>query len=360
MRARRTLTFVVALALVAASGAVALGQRPGGGPPPFGGPRIPWIDVHTHLIGERGDYRGAVAAAVAAMDEAGIRTLVVMPPPQVSSQATWDFDDVLPALGAHRSRFAFLGGGGTVNPMLHETRAEAVDARVRRRFEARAEEILRQGARGFGEIAALHISVMPGHPFESVEADHPLLLLLADIAARHDVVIDLHLDLVAEPMKAPEWLTSPPNPTSLPANIGGLERLLEHNRAARIVWAHAGSDVFGHWTVDVSRRLLAKHPNLLMSLRMMPARAPQNHLLTPGGAPRPEWLALLQEFPTRFVIGGDQFLASPAHRGSGPGLTFAQRAASIRQRTRAFLAALPSGLARQIAVENAVRLYKLE
>ncbi|MBI2561131.1 MAG: hypothetical protein HYW08_01715 [candidate division NC10 bacterium] len=59
------------------------------------------------------------------------------------------------------------------------------------------------------------------------------------------------------------------------------------------------------------------------------------------------------------MLGGDQFLAGPSVRGSGPGLTFAQRAPMIRQRTRVFLEALPPDLARRIASENAVRLYKL-
>src|SRR3970040_1751985 len=59
-------------------------------------PRIEWIDVHVHLIGGRGawrDYEGAVSAALAVMDEAGIRKMVVMPPPQASTQqAPSDYD----------------------------------------------------------------------------------------------------------------------------------------------------------------------------------------------------------------------------------------------------------------------------
>jgi hypothetical protein len=193
-----------------------------------------------------------------------------------------------------------------------------------------------------------------------VDADHPLLRLLADVAARHAAVIDLHFDVVAEDMKAPEWLASPPNPSSFRANVAGFERLLEHNRGARIVWAHLGSDQLGWWTVDLSRRLLAKHPNLFMSLRLAPGRVPQNHPLLPDGALRPEWLGLFREFSDRFVIGADTFIVSPSVRGGGPGVIFAQRAPMIRQRTRAFLAALPGDLARKIGAENAIRLYRLE
>ena len=48
--------------------------------------RLQWIDVHVHLVGGRGerlrDYDGAVKEALRAMDEAGIRMCIVMPPPQ--------------------------------------------------------------------------------------------------------------------------------------------------------------------------------------------------------------------------------------------------------------------------------------
>jgi hypothetical protein len=115
-----------------------------------------------------------------------------------------------------------------------------------------------------------------------------------------------------------------------------------------------------HWTVALSRRLLGKHPNLYMSLRLTPGRAPQNHPLTPFREIKPEWLSLLQDFPDRFVIGGDQFIASPAIRGRGPGMAFAQMSPIVRERTRAFLNALPPDLARKIGYENAVRLYKLK
>jgi uncharacterized protein (TIGR03067 family) len=327
--------------------------------PELGGDVSRWIDVHTHLIGDRGDYRGAVAAALAAMDDAGIEKIVVMPPPHVSGGRTWDLEAFLPVL-APRARFAFLGGGGTLNPMIQDTKPEAVDEAVRRRFEARAEEIMKHGAAGFGEITAHHLSHMSGHPYESVDADHPLLRLLADVAARHGAVIDFHFDVVAEDMNAPAWLASPPNPPTLRANLPAFERLLAHNRRARIVWAHAGSDMLGWWTADLSRRLLSKHANLFMSLRLAPGRAPQNSAYTRDGVVRPEWLALFRDFPDRFVLGGDQFFVSPTMRGEGPGVTFSQRAPLMRQRSRAFLAALPPDLARRIGADNAIRLYKLQ
>jgi len=327
--------------------------------------RIEWIDVHTHLIAGRGsqqDYEGAVEAAFAAMEEAGIRKMILMPPPQPDGNPrNYDYDSFSELLKSRAARFTFLGGGGSLNPMLQGAgRAAQVSDKLRREFEDKANEILRDGAAGFGEISAHHLSLTPGHPYESVAADHPLLLLLADIAARNGVLIDFHFDVVAEDMKAPDWLSSPPNPKTFGANLAAFERLIEHNRKARIVWAHAGSDMLGYWTTELSRKLLEKHPNLYMSLRMGPGRAPQNHPLTRANEIRPDWMRLLQDFSDRFVIGGDQFFVSPSVQGRGPGIEFSQRAPMVRERTRLFLSALPTDLYRKVASENTMRLYRLK
>ncbi len=328
------------------------------------GARIEWIDVHVHPIGGRGrvtDFPSAVKAAVAVMEESSIAKMILMPPPQVYGAAPpFDFDDFLAAIKAHGPRLKFLGGGGSLNAMLQNAGQDpTVGDGLRQRFERKAAEILKAGALGFGEITAHHLSLVPGHSYDSVPADHPLLLLLADIAARNDVVIDFHFDPVVEEMKAPDWLATPPNPPVFRANLAAFERLLQHNRSAKIVWAHAGSDFLGQWTVLLSRKLLEKHPNLYMSIRMGLARAPWNHPLDPAGQVKPEWLQLLNDFPDRFVIGGDQFFASAA-AGYGPGTIFAQRAGLMRQRINMFLAALPEALARKIASENATRIYKIK
>ena len=327
--------------------------------------RLEWIDVHVHLVsgrdGGRQAYAEALEAALAVMEKVGIKKMVVMPPPQVPGMPLHDYDSFAETVKRQPARFAFLGGGGSLNPMLQAAGqgAELSDGQ-RREFEDKAKEIVQQGALGFGEMTAHHLSHLPGHPYESVAADHPLLLLLADIAAGNDELIDFHFDVVADDMKAPEWLSSPPNPQRFPANLAAFERLLEHNRKAKIVWAHAGSDMLGNWTIELSRRLLEKHPNLYMSLRVAPGRAPQNHPLSSDNEIRPGWLRLLQDFSDRFVIGGDQFFVSPSVQGRGPGVTFSERAPIIRERTRILLTALPADLSRKIAFENAVRLYRLK
>lgn len=324
--------------------------------------RIEWIDVHVHLVGGRmRDYAGAAQVALKAMDEAGVRTSFVMPPPQPPGHpGLYDYEDFISSLKRYPGRFAFLGGGGTLNTIIQKTAPDHISKHTRWRFEKKANEILRRGAVGFGELTAHHFSLMPGHPYESVPADHPLFLLLSDIAARHGVVIDLHFDVVVEDVAhLPQKLASQANPLRLEANIAGFERLLVHNRKAKIVWAHAGSDMLDHWTAELSREMLREHPNLFMSLRMG-GGVPSNRVLDERGKIKIEWLALFRDFQDRFVIGSDQFFVSPDIRGSGPGTVFGQRAERVREGSKTLLSKLPPDLYRKIGYENAVRLYKLK
>ena len=291
------------------------------------------------------------------MQAESIRTIVVMSPPRPLEGA--DFESFAEIAKKYAPRIVMLGGGGTLNPMLHEaTRSPEVSDEVRRRFEETAERIIASGAKGFGEITAHHVSLLPSHPYEWMPPDHALYLLLSDIAARHDVPIDLHFDPVPADVATPPSLSSPRNPPVLKANIAAFERLLAHNRRAKIVWAHAGSDPVGFFTPQLVRELLGRHPNLSLSIRPL-SPFPGSMLNPKAGGPNSEWIAVLRAFPDRFVLGSDSFVAASGFAGSEALHTFAQRAQMQRRGIRQLLTLLPGDVARRIAYENAERLYRL-
>ena len=372
MRDRRAFLLGGAAAALAAAIAPARAQPgprgPFGGPSP-GGPGAPPIppdanqgerilDAHAHLIGRSpGDFASGAKNAVETMDQLGIARTIILPPPQPpDSRNLYDYDRFAPALSDYPGRFAFLGGGGTLNPPIQQFAARpAAPEAIRRDFTAAANRILAAGAVGFGEITAEHLSYEPGHPYESAAPDSPLLLLLADIAAERGVPIDFHMDAAREDRPSPPVLAdrTPNNPKTIPANIARFERLLAHNRGARFVWAHAGRDQIGDWTTALSRELLGRHPNLYMSVTLRPQQfaVMANFPFGPGMTLKPDWIALLTEFPDRFVIGSDHFYAAPQLAGRRPGPTPA---------VRRFVNMLPAALAAGIARENAERLYKIK
>lgn len=318
-----------------------------------------WIDVHFHLISNKDDldsFDEAARAALQIMDAERIRTIVVMSPPR--PRENFDIESLAHIAKNYSPRIVMLGGGGTLNPMLQEAgKSLEVPEEVRRRFEETAQRIIASGAKGFGEITAHHVSLAPSHGYESVPADHPLLLRLADIAAQHDVPIDLHFDPVSADVEKPSNLSSPRNPVMLRENLGGFQRLLAHNRKAKIVWAHAGTDPVGYFTPKLVRELLGLHSNLALSIR--PTGPFPGAMVPPGRAINDEWVSVLRDFPDRFVIGSDNFVVATRYTGPDAPRIFAQRAEIQRRGIRRLLSHLPVDLARRIGYENAERIYRL-
>jgi hypothetical protein len=335
-----------------------------------GATHTPHIDVHMHLVGgQQRTFSEAVEECAARMQEFGITKGVVMGPPQ-PPPGGFDASDFIPELHRYGGRFAFLGGGGTLNPMLHAHRdPESVTPEVKEEFVSVANRLLDDGAVGFGEIAVLHLSLVNRHPFEEVTSAHPLLSALAEIAARRNAVIDLHMDPVptTDSMRTPSALKVPPNPPTLAGNIGGFERLLADHPGARIVWAHGGSDFTGNLTPALVGRLMDAHPNLFMSLRPVPPQASSanpfglrfyNLILTPSGI-EPGWLALLRKHSDRFVIGSDSFFISSAASAEGAAAMLSRGNQGRLVASATMLSRLPPDLATKIAMANPQRIYRI-
>jgi predicted TIM-barrel fold metal-dependent hydrolase len=324
-----------------------------------------YIDVHNHLFGMTGkgsplgrstDYPGAARAAVSLMDSLDIGTAIVMPPPFTEGQRdVFEADEFLSAIRDYPGRFAFMGGGGSLNVMIQKAaKTGKTDPDVKKRFEEQAEKIVALGAVGFGEMTAEHFSLHPMHPYETAPPDHPFFLLLADIAARHDIPIDLHMEAIPHDMPLPDIdrVKAGNNPATLKANIPGLERLLSHNPKARIIWAHAGWDNTGYRTPKLMDDLLSRHPNLYMTIKFGDDSVAENRPLAPGASLKLEWLELMKKYSDRFMMGTDQFFTPP--------FSDMRRKPGRGKPTKAFFSQLPPDLAHKIGVENPGRVFHLK
>lgn len=344
---------------------------PGGGPP--GGQtfqvapdRLPVIDTHVHITPRKSipgqgnnsqiDMPGAIRNAMETMNQNGVRLSIIMSGPQEKEFERSDqfLRALLFVAKKFPGRFAVLGGGSSLNPMINNApKTGPVSAELRRKFEEKAENILNQGAIGFGEMTALHFSLFHGHPYEETRPDHPLFLLLADIAGRHGVPIDLHMEAASSTFDVPGELQnrSSANPSLVDENISAFERLLTHNRKARIVWVHAGWDNTGHRTPALTLRLLRKHPNLYLNIKKSGRINTFNSLLKGDGNIHPEWRKAILEFPHRFMFATDSFYTPPGSDGNMPAPEFPGVLKIFRH--------LPNRVARMIAFENAKRVYRL-
>lgn len=320
-----------------------------------------YIDTHNHINGKFGpplrpklDYDGAVQTALSKMDRLGIKKMFVMPPPFTpSNKRIYEIDEFIDAVKKYPDRFAYLGGGGTLNVMIQQAvQAGQTSSKLKDKFKKKALELLSKGAIGFGELSAEHLALGKKHHHQSAPPNHPLFLLLADIAAEKNVPIDIHMEAVPEKMPLPSRLNSFSNPKELSPNIAAFEKLLTHNKKAKIIWAHVGWDNTGHRTTKLIANLMEKHPNLYMSFKICREDSiSKNRPMERGVGLKQEWLEVMRKFPDRFMIGSDQFYLSPRMRGRVGPPSFGS--------TNKFFTLLPPDLARKIGYENAIRLFNL-
>ena len=319
---------------------------------------VPIVDTHVHfdMQPRHVNFSGDAEDAVTQMNAHSVAMSFVMPPPEaLGRMQTYDYENLLFVLDKYPGRFAVLGGAGTLGLMIWSTDPAAVTQADRARFSAVAQRIVASKAAGFGEIGIEHFALPamgPFHPFEATAPDHPLLLLLADIAAAANMPIDVHFDVIPAAVDLPAPLRSPPNPAHLEPNLAGFERLLAHNAKAKIVWAHAGGEPARMRSVELCRELLGRYPNLYMSLRVERGLPDPTWALAPNGDLKPEWRQLIVDFPDRFVLGSDSFYTDqPEYRRGG----------SVRglDNFQALLAQLPMPVAAKLARDNVKAIYRL-
>ena len=120
------------------------------------------------------------------------------------------------------------------------------------------------------------------------------------------------------------------------ADEEAVEILMRHNPRARIIWAHTG---FSLPTERVSA-LLAKYPALWAELSY------RGGITDGAGKLTPEWRALFERYPDRFLLGSDTWIPE---RWAAYG--------DIMAGYRAWLDQLPPTVAAQIAHGNARALF---
>jgi len=113
------------------------------------------------------------------------------------------------------------------------------------------------------------------------------------------------------------------------SDADAVERLFAQDPEAHVLWAHAGFE-----RPERVRELLRKHKNLWADLAFRTDHGA-------GGKPPPEWRAAFLEFPDRFMVGTDTYVAERWH--------YVPEHADWSRR---WLADLPPDVARRIAYLN--------
>lgn len=144
-------------------------------------------------------------------------------------------------------------------------------------------------------------------------AEAPQVRNVVAFAARHGLYLHAHADEEA------------------------LEILFRHDPRAKIIWAHTGFST----APEQVEAYLQRHPTLWCELSY------RYGITGPGGKLTPEWRALFEKYPDRFLIGSDTWINE---RWDSYG--------SIMAAYRGWLAQLPPEVAEQIAFRNGERLFR--
>ena len=254
--------------------------------------RLPIFDAHLHYNDEA-TAALPVAAVLRQLNASGVHAVLATSRPNDGTRALVAAADAQPA--ALR-----------VVPFIRPYRTEADrqtwfnDPAIYALIEA---ELARPIAwRGIGEF----------HVFGR-DADTPWLRSIVVLAVERGLWLHAHCDETA------------------------LGLLLAHDPRVRIIWAHTG---FTTPPATIAR-YLAQYPNLVGELSY-------RYDITADGRLAPEWRALFERFPDRFVVGSDTWVnARWAQYGE------------IIDYYRGWLAQLPAPAAAMIAHGNGERLFAL-
>ncbi len=145
--------------------------------------------------------------------------------------------------------------------------------------------------KGIGELMSRHDDLTAFTYGEPPRADHPALMRVYQLAARHNLPVLIHHNISSAWKREPIYLKE-------------LENALKENPRTTFIWAHAGISR----RVDVPtlladlRRVLAAYPNLSIDI---------SWVVYPDYIAKDQecmgrWAAFIEEFPDRVMIGSDK------------------------------------------------------
>ena len=299
MNAPRCIAVVLA-ALASLAGCA--GDPPASAPRPAA-PPIPFVDAHVHVNDAAMQldlmYANAIPKAVVFWGRAG------------------DNDSVLAAARAHPHRFIPFASVSPERRAYRDLWTREDPALVQA-----LEAALQGGAfRGIGEISVSHFPAA-GFPEADFSPAGPVMAGIMELARRYRLPVLIHCEIT---------------------RMAEFESLLAAHRDVAVIWAHGGYTPY-----FLARRFVERHPNLTYELsartwRHHP-RSPDYTIFMTDDTVWPAWRKLIEDHPTRFIVGTD---ASNHSRAADQ-----QKIDSVR----ALLAQLSEPARSLVAQENLLRL----
>tara|TARA_B100002003_G_scaffold4273_1_gene3950 strand:+ start:1101 stop:2228 length:1128 start_codon:yes stop_codon:yes gene_type:complete len=151
--------------------------------------------------------------------------------------------------------------------------------------------------KGIGEVFTRHDDLTRLTEGETPRANHPALMKVYALAAEKGLPVMVHSNITSK-REGHEGLY-----------LEEFESAVRDNPETTFIWAHAGTSAelnrrLGRmtWLHGEIERMLETYPNLNIDLSWSVL---EPYLLDDEGQPRSRWVALVERFPQRFVLGSD-------------------------------------------------------
>lgn len=192
---------------------------------------------------------------------------------------------------------------------------------------------------GIGEIFTRHDDLTALTDGDVPRANNEALHRVYILAAEYDLPVMLHSNITSQRERKPLYLEE-------------LEEAVRNHPNTRFIWAHAGTsaEIHRHQTkldflLPEVKRLLNAYPNLYIDLSWTML---EPYLIDEDKKPDPEWVALVEANPDRFILGSDvvgKFDSLPSYLASfNPFLNALSEKVAHKVARDNFLAILPKAI----------------
>jgi len=143
---------------------------------------------------------------------------------------------------------------------------------------------------GIGEVMTRHDDLTALTYGDPPHADSPSLDAIYDLAAENNLPVSVHSDI------ASVWKREP-------IYAGEMENAVSRHPKTHFIWCHGGISrrVNVPSVTAELERLLATYPNLSVDISWVVFE----DYIVKDGTPDPKWVAMIEKFPGRFMIGSD-------------------------------------------------------
>lgn len=326
-----------------------------------------YIDIHSH-IAPGVDFEEIIES----IDANGVSHIGIMPRGGGKEAQVMEFyerypDRVIPFYGGSAIQ-TLLCQGSNVSMNKEEIiffqgyRKDWWEENLEKSLEQIERDLKGGPFRGIGELRLRHYGNGPEVPEKAHDynfpADSPFMFRLVDLAARLRLPVAIHMEAESKGEYI-EFLGRVADEDTVPA----LERLLDHNKDALIIWCH-----LGRANPEVVKGMLDRHPNLYVdisdvhprgnnargvspeSLAIFREYTLKNSVIDENGRLGEDWKKLFMSYPDRTMISCDAMSSK----------CYGKVYSALMNELKNILSQLTPDVAAKIASQNAKKIFRID